>query len=308
MSPKGPPALLLPVHLLFIPLCYKGKMKRFLGILGFLGVILVTLGWTHYSRLPHDQFMVDFLDVGQGDAILITTPSGEQVLIDGGPEQIVLEELAEVMPFLDRKIDLVVLTHPHADHVMGLVPVLERYQVEAVLLTGAAYNNPVYDAFLEAIAYFNVPIQVTEGQEFTLGEATFNVLYPTESLLGQEFKNINNSSIVLRVSYKDFDVLLTGDAEHEIEEELLAAGANLQAELLKAGHHGSRTASGPEFLAAVSPEIVAIQCGIDNDFGHPHQETLANLGSLESQVLRTDLEGRIRITYPVYSFSHSNSN
>ncbi|MBT5016877.1 MBL fold metallo-hydrolase [Candidatus Peregrinibacteria bacterium] len=263
----------------------------------------------HFSRVPHGELWVDFLDVGQGDAILVTVPSGEQVLIDGGPEQIVLEELAEVMPFLDRKIEVLVLTHPHADHVMGLVPVLQRYEVGAVLLTGAAYENPVYDAFLAEIRLQNIPLWIAQSEaDFRFGEVFFDVLYPFESVLGQEFKNINNSSIVLRVSWEDFDVVLTGDAEHEVEKELLVTGVDLKAEVLKAGHHGSRTATGAGFLAAVSPETVVIQCGADNQFAHPHKETLARLESLNIQVLRNDLEGRIRISYPVYSNSHSKVN
>ena len=284
-------------------------MKGFSKIWVFGAIIFGVLVIFHFSRLPHGELWVDFLDVGQGDAILVTVPSGEQVLVDGGPEQIVLEELAEVMPFLDRKIEVVVLTHPHADHVMGLVPVLQRYEVGAVLLTGAAYENPVYDAFLAEIRLQNIPLWIAQSEaDFRLGEVFFDVLYPFQSVLGKEFKNINNSSIVLRISWEDFDVVLTGDAEHEVEKELLVTGVDLKAEVLKAGHHGSRTATGAGFLAAVSPETVVIQCGADNQFAHPHKETLARLESLNIQVLRNDLEGRIRISYPVYSNSHSKVN
>jgi competence protein ComEC len=284
-------------------------MKRFWSLIGVLGVAAILVA-AHIVRLPHEQLMVDFLDVGQGDAIFLTMPNGEQVLVDGGPGQTVLRELAEVMPFLDRKINLVVLTHPHADHVMGLVSVLERYEVGAILLTGAYYKNAIYEAFLKRVAKFEVPTYVAEGQVLQIGEADFEVLYPQESVAGQEFSNINNSSIVLKVSYDDFSLLLTGDAEHEVEELLL--NLDIRAQVLKAGHHGSRTATGNNFLAEVAPEVVVIQVGKDNQFDHPHQKTLDNLGSLGVQVKRNDLNGRIRIMYgpdyPVYSISHSNVN
>jgi len=284
-------------------------MKRFWGFFGFSSVILATLLVVHLARLPHEQMVVDFLNVGQGDAILITTPTGEQVLVDGGPEQFVLGELGAVMPFLDRTIDLLVLTHPHADHVMGLIPVLRQYKVGAVLLTGVAYENPIYEIFLEEIQSQNIPIWVAHQQsDFAFGEVYFDILFPFQPLVGQEFDNVNNSSIVMKISFYETDILLTGDAEHEVEEALLTVNAPLEAEVLKAGHHGSRTASGLEFLEAVSPEKVIIQCGADNDFGHPHEETLAILGSHEAQVLRNDLDDRIRLTYPVYSNSHSNVN
>ena len=126
------------------------------------------------------------------------------------------------------------------------------------------------------------------------------VLFPLESVAWQEFENINNSSIVMKASLADFDVLLTGDAEHEVEAELLARGADLEAEVLKVGHHGSRTASGEKFLAAVKPEVAVIQVGEDNQFNHPHQETLDNLGSHEAQVFRNDLDGRITRCIPFH--------
>lgn len=269
-------------------------MKKILAFLVLIVVIGGVLVAAHMTRLPHGRFLVDFLDVGQGDAILLTAPSGEQVLIDGGPEQMVLQKLAKVMPFLDRTLDLVVLTHPHADHVMGLVQVLERYEVGAVLLTGVFYENPIYEAFLEKINKYGVPILIASGQNFMIGEVDFRVLFPLESLTGQIFENINNSSIVLKATHGDMDILLTGDAEHEVEEFLLFRGQDLEAEILKIGHHGSRTASSSDFLDAVSPEIAIIQSGEGNDFKHPHEETLENLKMRDVLIRRNDLEETIR--------------
>lgn len=271
-------------------------MKKFLGFSVFAVIIGVVLVAEHVARLPHDQLLVDFLDVGQGDAILITAPSGEQILVDGGPEQEVLAKLAGVMPFLDRTLDLVVLTHPHADHVSGLVQILERYQVDAVLLTGVFYNNPIYDAFLEKTNKYKVPIWVASGQNLKIGEVNFDVLFPIEPLTGQRFENINNSSIVIKATYGDVDILLTGDAEQEVEDFLLTSGQNLAAEILKSGHHGSRTASGSDFLDEVLPEIAVIQSEKGNDFGHPHEETLENLKERDIVIRRNDLEGTVRLT------------
>lgn len=278
-------------------------MKRFLQLLVGGMVVLIVLMGLHLHRLPHGRLVFDFLDIGQGDGILITTPDQHHILVDGGPEQFVLEELGESLPFLHRTLDLVVLTHPHADHVMGLVPVLERYSVKRVLFSGVNYESPIYDAFLNEIRERDIPLEVARAsQDWRLpfkngGEIVFDVLYPFESLLGDHRSNVNNASVVMKVMYGPHKILLTGDAELEVESELVATDLDLSAHLLKAGHHGSRTSSSWEFLKRVNPEIVVIQCGTDNPFGHPHPETLEKLQDLDVEVRRNDLEGRIRIMF-----------
>jgi competence protein ComEC len=265
-------------------------------------VIGIILAGVHWSRLPHGKLVVNFLDIGQGDAILLSLPTGEHVLVDGGPEQLVLEELGEVMPFLDRKIDLMVLTHPHADHIMGLVQVLKRYEVEEVLLSGVNYWSSIYDEFLREIRRQNIPTQVAQADDdFSIGSVNFDILFPFESMLGDNLSNLNNGSVIMKIIYKDQSLLLTGDAEIEVEEALVEAhdrgDIDLRADVLKSGHHGSRTASSWEFLERVQPTTAVIQSGVDNSFGHPHEETLTSYFRMGLTVHRNDLSGRIQLTF-----------
>ena len=215
--------------------------------------MVVILASVHVSRLPHGRLVVDFLDVRQGDSILLSLPTGERVLVDGGPEQKVLEELGEVMPFLDRRIDLMVLTHPHADHVMGLVQVLKRYEVKAVLFSGVNYESSIYEAFLAEIRRQGIPLTVAMAdRDFFMRDVAFDVLFPFESMLGDTLSNVNNGSVVMKVTYGLHTILLTGDAEVDVEADLSEAHdrgeIDLKSEVMKAGHHGSHTASSPAFL------------------------------------------------------------
>ncbi|MDP2624554.1 MAG: ComEC/Rec2 family competence protein [Candidatus Peregrinibacteria bacterium] len=278
-------------------------MKRIFLFIGSLLSIAIILIGIHLSRLPHGRLIVDFLDIGQGDAILITTPEGNRILVDGGPGQLVLQELGDVMPVLHKRIDLLVLTHPHADHLVGLIPVLERYDVGTVLFSGLNYNSAIYDQFLIEIRTREIPIYVAQAnQDWKLGDVALDILYPFDSMVGRSLSNVNNGSVVIKVIYDDYQILLTGDAELEVEEELVTAHDNeeldLQADILKVGHHGSRTSSSSEFLERVKPEIAIIQCGKSNDFGHPHVETLEKFANLGLNLRRNDLEGRVRLTFP----------
>lgn len=259
-----------------------------LGLLdGFMAISLL--------RTPAG-LTVDVLDVGQGDAVLITTSDGNRILVDGGPDFSVLTELGEVLPPGVRRIDLLVLTHPHADHVAGLIPVLERYKVGAVLLSAPAYETMEYAYFMELVRGEGVPIYIAEASsDFRLGTAYLDVLYPFEPLLGETMENVNNASVVLKVSEGESSILLMGDAEQEVEAELLKAGVNLTADVLKAGHHGSKSSSTFAFLEAVDADWMLISCGEVNSYGHPHQVTLESAQNLGMEVLRTDLDGRIHL-------------
>ena len=243
---------------------------------------------------PHLQLHI--LDIGQGDAILITTPEQHHILIDGGPGRSVLTELSAKLPQLFREIDLLVLTHPHLDHMEGLIPVLQRFQVHQILMSAPHYDSLVYEAFLKEIQDY--PIHLARAdQDFQLGSVTLDVLYPFESLLGQEIENINNASPVIHLTQGEHSILLTGDAEQEVEAELLSQGIPLQADILKAGHHGSRTSSTLPFLEAVNPEVILISSGEGNSFGHPHPETLEKAEDLDLQVHRTDLDGSVSFIF-----------
>jgi len=266
-------------------------------IIPFLLVVTI-LAYSHYVRLSHGQLHIHFLDIGQGDSILIQTPSNKLILIDGGGGSEILSELNDILPFLQKKIDLMILTHPHADHIEGLVPVLKRYQVKTALITGASYHNSYYEEFLHDLQNEAQIYYAHEGADFDFGGGVFlDVLYPFQPVIGEYFENINNSSIVTRITYEDAEILLAGDAEAEVEEELLEHGIILDSDLFKASHHGSKTANSREFLEAVSPETVVIQVGEGNSFGHPHQETLSALEEIGATVYRNDLDGRVEVVY-----------
>ena len=271
-------------------------MKRSLVLLSVL--LAVLLSGTHAWLKVPTTFEMHMLDVGQGDAILLRTETGENILIDGGPGSSVLEELGEVLSPFDRKLDLVILTHPHEDHVAGLVPVLERFEVGEVVLSAPEYNNQAYEALLEEIKRQDIPYSFADDDyDFAFGDLELDVLFPFEPFTGDGMDNVNNASPVIKATWGEVDVLLTGDVEMEVEAALLVAGLDIEADILKAGHHGSKSSSTEAFLEAVSAGMILISCGVGNDYGHPHAETLEKAGDLDMEVHRTDLEGRLSVIF-----------
>ena len=265
-----------------------------------LALAVFWAGFVYFSTRPNGDLHVYFLDVGQGDAILIQTSSGDDILIDGGPDEAVLSELGVVLPFWDRTIELMILTHSDSDHVTGLVSVLERYQVDEVWLTGVVHHSAVYEKFLNLIEIKNVHSEIVmagDDHEFvgTGRDLSLQVLFPFENLYGEEVKDSNATSIVCRLDYQGRSFLFTGDAPVETELEMVEEGMFLTVDVLKAGHHGSRTSTSLDFLEAVGPGLAVISCGKDNRFNHPHPEVIENLELVNAEIHRTDLEGRIEI-------------
>jgi len=263
----------------------------FLGILIGLVVLVVILVNAHE---PH-RLQIYFFDIGQGDSILIRTPDRHTILVDGGPNQKVVEKISSVLPWYDKTIDLMVLTHPHADHVNGLTAVLARYRVLRVVFTDVAYNSSVYQAWRDAVTVERSEVTIADhlGDIYVGGNVSINVLYPGQSLSGKIVSNLNNSSIVFNLSYGDFNALLMGDQERE--EDFADLGLIRPVDVLKVGHHGSRNGSDPVFLSAVRPELAVISDGVHNRYGHPHYETLKNLELINARVLRTDIDGDVII-------------
>ncbi|HBZ36152.1 MAG TPA: hypothetical protein DEO26_00250 [Candidatus Veblenbacteria bacterium] len=282
-------------------------MKRIYYLL-IGGVILLAAGWllsfNHQAGLS-----VTFFDVGQGDAALIRTAEGQNILIDGGPSRSILSKLGAYLPWTDRTIDLVILSHPHADHVTGLNHVLENYQVNHVLISGALHTTSEYLRFLELIKEKNIPITIAlAGQTFTLnGGVNIEVLWPIESLAQKEFTDLNESSIVNKVTYGDTAILFTGDTPLENEEAVLQSGQIIKADILKVAHQGSKTSSGDNFIKAVSPQVAVISVG-NNNYGHPNADTVARLKSLVPVVLRTDEAGDITYISNGQSFTRERGN
>lgn len=269
--------------------------KRVLVLFAFVvSVVFVWMQSPSSTASDHSSYLlVSFLDVGQGDAIFIETPDGVQVLVDGGPDSSVLRELGEVMGVRDRTIDIIVGTHPDKDHIGGLVEVLERYEVGAIVKTENMSDTNVAAAYAAATAQENAEIiYARRGQTLTLGASTtLRILFPETDPTDMES---NTSSIVLQLSYGDIDFLLTGDSPKNIEEYLvLAEGENLESEVLKVGHHGSRTSTSELFLDEVAPQYAVISAGADNRYGHPNVEVTDMLFNKRVETLSTAEQGSI---------------
>jgi competence protein ComEC len=255
--------------------------------------IIAALAINIVSTLPDGKLHVYFLDVGQGDSALVRTPSNRFILIDGGPDDSVLRGVGAVMPFYERRIDLVILTHPHPDHINGLVEVLKRYTVDTVLMTGINYDYAGYDEFLDLLARDNTKVFFADGHDYMFDTTMIDVIYPFDSLQGREFENINNSSIVFRLIYGESEFYFSGDAEIPVEEKITAKHPDIHADVLKVPHHGSRTASSKALVDMIHPVYAVISVGVDNQFKHPHKETIDTLTRENVKILRTDLIGAI---------------
>jgi len=244
------------------------------------------------ANMPDNNLHVSFLNVGQGDAILIHK-GNQQVLIDGGPSpQAITLELSKNMPFWDRTIELMVLTHPHPDHVTGLVEVLNRYQVKQVLYPDLDYDSSTYNEWLRLVEEKDIKYTIAQaGQELDLGDGVvIEVLNPQIPLLYNTESDIDNNGVVLRISEDKVSFLLTADIQQEAEFELIARRASLNSTVLKVAHHGSDTSTTPEFLAVVNPQVAVISVGKDNPFGHPSDEVTTRLTEKvgSGNIYRTD--------------------
>lgn len=269
--------------------------KKLILIITGLFLICTTLGVLVWRQDQSNDLEVIFFDIGQGDSILIKTPSRHKILIDGGPDSGVLAKLGRELPFYDRSIDLMVLTHPHSDHVAGLVDVLRRYEVAKVLYTGVDHSSPDFVAWRDYIDDNSIEMTIaSSGQVFQFGEVALEILYPFEDVSGREFDDLNDSSIVTRLTYQNNSFLFTGDAPTEVEEELINTGVSLESKVLKVGHHGSKYSSSREFLEKVQATTAVIQVAEDNNFGHPHLLTIRKLEGMGVEILRNDELGDIK--------------
>lgn len=273
----------------------KKTIFKFYGAL-VLGLILISF-FLFTELLPQNLKFYVF-NVGQGDAIFIRTPGRYNILIDGGPDNTVIYKLGKYLPFYDRQIDLLILTHPHADHIIGLIEVLKRYQVKRILATEAKDNSPEYAAWQKEIAKRKIPVEIADHPGFlNLTDGTkLEILWPKQSFLNQKVNDLNNTSIVTKFFYASSSILLMGDFDKE--EELLDQQWDLTAEILKVGHHGSITANDLKFLQAIKPRQAVISCGVDNKYGHPSPKTLENLKQIGAQIWRTDQQGDFYFASP----------
>jgi competence protein ComEC len=261
---------------------------------------------------PDGRLHLTVLDIGQGDAILVEAPSGASALVDGGPDpDRTLRELGQTLPFHRRRIDVLVVTHPHVDHFGGVVEVLRRYDVGSVVHAGRPAENEAYRRLLEtAAAEPGGRVSAAEaGQRIAVGEVTLEVLFPTADDVTAPLPDddLNNGSVVILLRYRGFEALLTGDAEAPVEALLADRGQLRPVDVLKVGHHGSDSGTTPGFVAATRPRLALISVGEGNTYGHPHRSTLSNLAeSLGVRVLRTDVDGRLEVvTDGVFVWVHT---
>ena len=277
------------------------KMKRFAkkNPLVALVIVIVIVGFFIYQGIsenknkvtvPMDGLYVHYIDVGQGDCELICC-DGEYMLIDAG----VPDAGDTVVEYLENhsidKLTYLVCTHPHADHCGGLDAVVENIEVETVFTSPYIGENKSYEYFENAVYDAELDFTVPElGEVFYLGEAKFRFLGPL-----QDYENVNDDSLVMRLEYGDTSFLFTGDMTSTAERDLLDEGLKVDCDVLKVGHHGSSGSSCYQFLYEAAPTIGVISCAVGNDYGHPHKETISRLSDAGVTVYRTDLDGTVII-------------
>lgn len=267
---------------------YHLVVKRYL-ILGVLSLVAFLV----FSIPTPGNFSVSFFDVGQGDALFIQSSTGVQVLVDGGATRAVLRELGDHMPFFDRTIDVIIATHPDQDHIGGLSDVLRRYDTKLFIESGVESDTSAFLALKKILEEKNVTqVRAIRGTRIMLGGGAYaDILFPDRDVSMIES---NTASIVMRVVYGEHEFLLTGDSPRSIERYLVSLdGSNLKSDVLKVGHHGSKTSSDESFVLNVAPQYAVIQAGKDNRYGHPHKETLDTLQSFGIRTFNSGEDGTV---------------
>ncbi|MBT3538985.1 MBL fold metallo-hydrolase [Candidatus Parcubacteria bacterium] len=263
----------------------------------------------------NDMLRITFLDIGQGDATFIEFPNGEQMLVDCAEDGKILEALGRVMPYYDRDIDYLMITHPDFDHYGGCQEVLGRFEVKNIIHNGMKKEyDSMWQSFWwakenEGAAYF----EIEKEDVWNISSTTLHFLYPDHSIAedsgipGYDGEtNTNDTSVVFKLVYGESSILLTGDAEEHVEEYLISIYEDqLDIDVLKLGHHGSDSSSIQEFIAATSPEHAIASCGLDNKFGHPSRRVLRRLERVSSTIWRTDLQGDVLLEMTPYDINVS---
>lgn len=272
--------------------------KPVLFIFGIL-VAANIFSWSLFAEVYHNRYLVvDFLNVGQGDSSFIKTPEGYKIIIDGGPDyNKAAEKLAKEMPFWDKEIDLMILTHPEQDHFAGLFKILQLYDVKNIIWTGDEKDTEEFKKFALMVkqeqAEGSKVYQVDAGDKILFGKTEMDVLFPYE-LTQNNKQSVNENCIVAKLIFDKNYFLFAGDISDKEEKQIIASKENIDADVLKVAHHGSKYSSSIGFLDAVSPKIAVIQVG-KNTYGHPANETISRLGEVGAKIYRNDLNGDIKI-------------
>lgn len=260
------------------------------SIAGFFVLIIIIA--VLFFQQTDSNLHIFFIDVGQGDSSYVRTMNNKKILIDGGPDHSLINKLGELMPFYDHKIDYIVLTHPHADHLVGLIDVARRYDIGQIITTDVGAASSEYQEWLKTINDYDIPLRlVTAGDDIVVDDKTdLQILWPKDLYHEQAVDNLNNSSIVFRLNYQSTHFMFTGDAEKDVQNTIIAENKseNLKSDVIKIPHHGSKNADNDQFLSFVSPAFAVISAGRDNKFNHPNTETLDSLAKIFAAILRTD--------------------
>lgn len=276
----------------------KKKIKKVKILIIFLSTLISSfyLLLKYYQENTNQELLVSFINCSQADAIFLKTPYGQQIIIDFGSNQ-GLKDLNKRIPWWDKTIDLMIITHPHDDHIAGMKSIIERYEVKNIMYTGIISDSPIYLDLLNTVEERNIPLLIPKPQQkISFGDScNLDIIYPIKSLANKEISNLNNSSIVSRLDCAGTSFLFVGDAEIEEENEILQTKVKLQSDILKVGHHGSITSSQLDFLNQVQAKIAIIMVGQNNSFNHPSLRTIEKLKRLNYQIFRTDLDGTIDI-------------
>ncbi len=268
--------------------------------LALLLLSTVAIWLTIFSQPKAGELVVAVLDVGQGDSIYIKSPTGVEVLIDGGPDSSVLRELPKVMTYGDRTLDAVIATHPDADHIGGLVDLVPRYTIKHFIEPGITKNTATARALTDTVAAANIPhVQAYRGMWLDLGGgAQLTILFPDFDVSTLPESKANEGCVVARLVYKNVSALFMCDAPFKVEEHLLAefSSTTLQNDLIKIGHHGSKYSSGNAFLDTVGAALAVVSAGEDNRYGHPTDEALGRVYAHGAKIYRTDVDGTVIFT------------
>ena len=283
----------------------KKRINQVIGLVTLLVLAnLILIIYFFPFSTQKGKLQVVFLDIGQGDAILIQTPNGKNILIDGGPDRTIIYKLSSYIPQNRRRIDLMILTHPDVDHLTGLIEVLKYWDVKNVIYNGAEDDDPIYQQWQNLIRAKNIPIFAIRKEQIVRIEKDlyFDFFWPDKDMRGQYFDNDNFYSLVMKLNFKNNSILFMGDAEKDVEEELIGRNINLRADILKVAHHGSKNATSLKFLEKVRPVYAVVSVGKDNPFGHPSFRVISNLKRMGINILRTDKIGDIIFRSNGYSY------
>jgi len=260
----------------------------------FAIIIILILSFYYFYEKNDKLLNLVFIDVGQGDAILIKSANGKNILIDGGPDSDLVEKISKFIAYRNNKIDLIIITHPHRDHYYGLISVIKKYKTQKIIYSGIDINLADYNYMKKIINDYNLElIKPKLGDEYKIDEDLyFQITYMPKT---KTVENLNDASVSIKLTYKNFHAIFNGDSSCEIENIILKDNTNLKSKIFKASHHGSKYSNCDNLLNAIKPEITIIQSGVDNKFDHPHQEAVDRIKKSGSKILRNDELGNIII-------------